>query len=309
MARWLLITLILAGTLLLALPAAAQAEPSLSIEKLTSFDPTQGRQKDNATFTWPQQKWIGARVRFSTAGYESRKTVELFMALTDRQGQTIYKHNRTLNYAAGEHEYVMPEELDLSRMFFSDRIFLTCELKLAGANRESRKAEIVVNGPALPEVTIADLKIVDPKTEKLLAGVQPGQAFRVVGTAAVRGNSTEHLPELIIWAVMSDDSLKADPWSDDQFSDTNWGSLGLPAANGKWRFALDCRAPQYFNDATVGSRPFVINFAVAFTRDAKVLNSLGGTVNSGAGGFAVHKDLELRLISLERAWDWDITKM
>jgi hypothetical protein len=293
----------------LLLPVAARADATLSIAQLLSFDPGAGKQQPLATFSWPKQQHIGALVRFNTAGYDSRKTVELFMAITDRQGATIYKHNRTLNVAAGEHEYVLPDELDLSRMFFSDRIFLDCELKLAGSTRESKRLEIVINGPELPQVTIADLKLVDPKSEKPLSGVQPGQAFRILGTVAVRGNSTNHLPQLNVWGEMSDDTLKSTPFTDDQFSDTNWDCCSLPAANGKWRFAIDAVAPQYFNAASVGSRPFELQFAVAFTPAARVEASLGGTVNSGSGGFAVHKDLELRLIRLERNWDWTVTKL
>ncbi len=295
--------------LCLALPHVARAEGTASIISLYAFDPAVGKARGLSAFTWPANQKLSAVLRFSTGEYESRKTVELFLVLTNRQGQIIRKHSTQLTLAAGEHEYVLPEVFRIEEMFLSDRIFLEGEIKLAGGPRESKKVEIVLNGPMVPRVVIESLKIVDPKTDKPLSGVQPGQKFKVLGLASVAGNSTKLLPDLVVWATMSNDTLKTDPWSQDQFSDTFWDRATLSAPNGKWRFSIEAQAPEFFNVDKPGSQPFMLNFAVEFTPQTKITAQLGGTVNPGQGAFETSKDLELRLIRLERNWRWDVKVM
>jgi hypothetical protein len=307
--RYLTVTLamlLLAG---LALPHCARADGSASISAVYAFDPGLGKQRELSAFTWPANRQLCALARFSTGGYDGRKTVELFMSLTNRAGQVYRKYSAQLSVAQGEHEYVIPEVFGIDRMFVSERYILKCEIKLAGGPRESKQVEVVLNGPALPRVTIDSLKLVDPKTDKPLKGIQPGQKFKVVGAVSVSGNSTKLLPDLVAWAVMSDDTLKSDPWTQDQFSDTYWDRATLNAPNGKWRFAIEGQAPEFFVVDKPGSQPFMLHFAVEFAPGAKVVAQLGGTVNSGKGAFTVSKDLELRLVRLERNWRWDVKTM
>lgn len=296
-------------TVCLALPQFARAEGTASIISLYAFDPAVGKARGQASFTWPANQKLSAILRFSTGEYESRKTVELFLVLTNRKGQVLRKHSAQLTLAAGEHEYVMPEIFRIEEMFISDRIFLEGEVKLAGGPRENKKVEIVLNGPAVPRVVIDSLKIVDPRTDKPLDGVQPGQKFKVLGIVSVSGNSTKLLPDLVAWAVMSNDTLKSDPWTLDQFSDSFWDRATLGAPNGKWRFSIEAQAPEYFNVDKPGSQPFMLHFAVAFTPETKATAQLGGTVNPGQGQFQTHKDLQLRLMRLERNWRWEIKVM
>lgn len=298
--------LLLAG---LALPHCARAEVSASVISVYAFDPGLGKQRDLSAFTWPTNRQMCALVRFSTAGYEGRKTVELFTSLTNRAGQVYRKYSAQLSVGPGEHEYILPEVFRVEQMFVSERYILKGEVKLAGGPRESKQAEVVLNGPAMPRVAIEGLKLVDPKTDKPLKGVQPGQKFKITGAISVAGNTTKLLPDLVAWAVMSDDTLKSDPWTQDQFSDTYWDRATLNAPNGKWRFAIEGQAPEYFVTDKPGSQPFMLNFAVEFAPGAKVVAKLGGTVNSGKSAFKISKDLELRLVRLERNWRWDVKTM
>jgi hypothetical protein len=293
----------------LALPHSARADGTASISSLFAFDPGLGKQRELSAFTWPTNQKLCVALRFETSGYDSRKTVELFLSLTNRKGEVLRKYSAQLSLAAGEHEYVMPEVLRLEEMFISDRIMLDGGVKLVGGEREGKQVEVVLNGPALPRMTIDGLKLVDPKTGKPLKGVQPGQKFKIVGAVGVAGNSTKLLPSLTVWGVMKNDSLKSDPWTQDQFSDSFWDRATLNGINGKWRFEIEAQAPEYFAADAPGSQPFMINVAVEFTRDVREVVQLGGTVNSGKSAFKLHKDMELRLIRLERNWHWDVKTM
>lgn len=307
--RYLIATLVMLLLMGLALPQGARAEGSAAIISVYAFDPGVGKQRELAAFTWPTNRQMCALVRFSTGGYEGRKTVELFTSLTNRAGQVYRKYSAQLSVGPGEHEYIIPDVFAIDHLFVSERYILKGEVKLAGGPRETKQVEVVFNGPALPRVAIDGLKLIDPKTDKPLKGVQPGQKFKIVGAVSVAGNSTKLLPDLVAWAVMSDDTLKSDPWTHDQFSDTYWDRATLNAPNGKWRFSIEAQAPEYFVTDKPGSQPFMLHFAVEFAPGAKVLAQLGGTINSGKGAFTISKDLELRLIRLERNWRWDVKTM
>jgi hypothetical protein len=293
----------------LALPQGARADGSAAIVSVYAFDPGLGKQRELSAFTWPTNRQLCALVRFNTTGYEGRKTVELFTSLTNRAGQVYRKFSAQVSVSPGEHEYIIPEVFRIDQMFVSERFLLKGEIKLAGGPRESKQVEVVFNGPAVPRVAIENLKLVDPKTDKPLKGIQPGQKFKITGAVSVAGNSTKLLPDLVAWAVMSDDTLKSDPWTQDQFSDTFWDRATLNAPNGKWRFSIEGQAPEFFVTDKPGSQPFMLHFAVEFAPGTKVEAQLGGTVNSGKGAFSISKDLELRLMRLERNWRWDVKTM
>jgi hypothetical protein len=307
--RYLIFTIAIILLASFVLPQGARAEVSASVIAVYAFDPGLGKQRELSSFTWPGNRQLCGLVRFSTSGYEGRKTVELFTKLTNRAGQVYRKYSAQLSVGPGEHEYIFPEVFRIDQMFISERYILQGEVKLAGGPRESKQVEVVLNGPAMPRVAIESLKLVDPKTDKPLKGVQPGQKFKITGAISIAGNTTKLLPDLVAWAVMSNDTLKSDPWTQDQFSDSYWDRATLNAPNGKWRFAIEGQAPEYFVADKPGSQPFMLHFAVEFAPGAKAVAQLGGTVNSGKGAFAISKDLELRLVRLERNWRWDVKTM
>ncbi|MBN2082814.1 hypothetical protein JW859_11505 [bacterium] len=300
---------ILIGALcLLAVPARA-ADSTISLISFYAYDVEAGKQAGRTNFTWPDQAIIGALVRFETTGYDKRKTAEVFYSLTDRRGETLEKHTAELSVHAGEHEYVLPLRIELGRLFGADRYKLHVEAKLAGANRVSDEVELVLTGPPLPEVTVADLRLVDPDSGDVLDKLLPRQSFRILGTVAVRGNTTKRLPVLTVWGLMSKDELTVADWTEPPFCDTYWDRYQLDRPNGKWRFAIDGRMPEDFVQNAVESQPFEFTFTTAFTPGAYLVETLSGTVLASGTGTQVSSDLDDRLIELERNWYWEVERM
>jgi len=293
---------------LLAVPAQA-ADSSISLTSFYAYDVGTGKQSGRTNFTWPEQAAIGALVRFETSGYEKRKTAEVFYSLTDRRGETLEKHTAELSVHAGEHEYVLPLRIELERLFGADRYKLHVEAKLAGANRVSDEVELVLTGPPLPTVNVADLRLVDPDSGEVLDKLAPRQQFRILGTIAVQGNTTKRLPLLTVWGLMNKDELLVEHWTAPPFCDTYWDRYQLELPNGKWRFAIDGRMPEHFVQNAVESQPFEFTFTTAFTSGAYLVETLAGTVLASGTGTQVSSDLDDRLIELERNWHWEVERM
>ncbi|GEM_PF-2557784 len=308
MSRWMI--LIVATVLLLASVSAALAqEPAIRILETFTFDPTEGKQHPRTEFNWPQQVRLSALVRFVTEGYERRKTVELFLVLSDRNGDIVHKHSRELTLNAGEHEYLLPYVANIGELYGADRFTFDVEAKLVGANREADQVEAVINGPAMPEVVIQDLRLVDPATHDVLTALAPGQQFLAQGLVKVRGNTTPRLPMLVVWGLMSKDELVVERWDDMPYSDCYWDQAQLDEPNGWWEFSLVGRMPERFIQSIVESQPFELVFTVAFVADAAVAEQLNGTVLASGSGDLVSKSLDERLITLERNWHWEVAQV
>lgn len=308
MPKW---TVLVVSALLLWVSASAALaqEPAIRILETYTFDPTEGKQHPRTEFNWPRQVRLSALVRFATEGYERRKTVELFLVLTDRNGDVMHKHTRELTLHAGEHEYVLPYVANIGELYRTERFSLEVEAKLAGANRDTDQVEAVVNGPKMPEVMIQDLRLLDPTTYEVLTAMAPGQQFLVQGTVTVRGNTTPRLPTLVVWGLMTKDELVADHWNDMPYADCYWDQAQLDDPNGRWQFSLAGQMPDRFIQNVVESQPFELTFTVAFIADAAVAEQLSGTVLASGSGELVSKSLDERLITLERNWHWEVAQI
>ena len=308
MPRW---TVLVVGVLLLCVStsAALAQEPAIRILETYTFDPTEGKQQPRTEFNWPRQVRLSALVRFSTEGYERRKTVELFLVLTDRNGDVVHKHSRELTLHTGEHEYVMPYIANIGELYRTERFSLEVEAKLVGANRVTDQVEAVVNGPAMPEVIIQDLRLVDPASHEVLTAMAPGQQFMAQGMVTVRGNTTPRLPTLAVWGLMSKDELIVERWDDMPYSDCYWDQVQLAEPNGRWQFSLAGQMPDRFIQNIVESQPYELTFTVAFIADAAVAAKLSGTVLASGSGELVSKSLDERLITLERNWHWEVAQV
>jgi hypothetical protein len=288
-------------------PAQAQvAEPSVKLLDYYAFDPTGGRQLRRESFNWPEQRRISALVRFETLGYDKRKTASVFLTLKDRQGQDLFRDSKELTVHAGEHEYLFPLDFDIRNMYIEDRFKLDVEVKLTGGNKVSSQIEIVVKGPPMPDVAITGLTLSDPDTGKPLEEVKPGQRVRVAGKVSISGNATDILPVLMVWGRMSNEELKIDPWDQAPFSDIYRDSTSLASPNGNWSFGLNATMPTHFLAGIAESQPYEFKIVVFFTKQAVRSTEISGTVTASGSGALLSKDLDDRLLSLERNWHWTI---
>ena len=285
---------------------AQNPDPSVQLLEFYAFDPTGGKQLQRERFNWPAQRRIGALVRFETLNYDKRKTASMFLTLKDRNGKDLFRDNHDLTIHAGEHEYVFPLDLDIRNMFLEDRFKLDVEIKLTGGNKISSQLEIIVNGPSMPDVTISGLTLVDPDSGKPLELVKPGQSVRLIGKVSVSGNTTDILPQLMIWGRMSNEELEIDPWDPAPFSDVYRDSTSLMKANGSWNFGLNATMPTHFKAGAAESQPYEFKIVVFFTRQAVRSTEISGTITASGSGNLLSSDLDDRLLSLERNWHWDI---
>jgi hypothetical protein len=301
--------LLLLLTAVCATPALAQSEPRVEVLSLAGFDPTLGKQFPITSFDWPSHRQLCTLVRYQTSGYTKRKGVTVFLALTDRDGRVVYKYERELQLHAGPHELIAPKVFELAEMFGSQRLQLSCEIKLRGSNRATNSQELVVNGPPVPTTVIRDLKLLDPVSGEPLEAIGAGTPYQLVGTVSVEGNSSELHPRLVVWGLMDNDVPAGDPFQVEPFSDQHWGWAQLDAANGKWRFAIDGRMPAQFMENLVSSQPFTFHIAAVFTEETMATELLKGTVLASGSGGLVSPDLDDRLIVMEANWDWDLERM
>lgn len=288
-------------------PAQAQeSDPSAKLLDFYAFDPTGGKQLQREAFTWPTQRRISALVRFETSNYDKRKTASVFLTLKDRRGQDLFRDNKDLTIHAGEHEYVFPLDFDIRNMYLEDRFKLDVEVKLTGGNKVSSQIEIVITGPPMPDVAISGLMLVDPDSGKPLEEVQPGQRVRLIGQLNVSGNTTDILPILMVWGSMSNEELKIDPWDVAPFSDIYRDSTSMAKPNGNWSFGLNATMPTHFLASVAESQPYEFKIVVYFTKQAVRSTEISGTVTASGSGALLSKDLDDRLMSLERNWHWTI---
>ncbi len=294
---------------LIAAPAIAQEEPRIEVVTLSGFDPTLGKQYPLSSFDWPSHREFSLMVRYRTTGYTKRKGVTIFLALSDRDGNAVYKYERELQLHAGPHELIAPQVFQLAGMFDSQRYQLSCELKMRGSNRVTGAQEIVINGPPVPSTVIRDLKLLDPVSGEPLDAIGPGMPYQLVGTVSIEGNTSERAPRLAVWGLMDNDDPAGDPFQDAPFSDQNWGWVQLDAPNGKWRFAVEGRMPVQFLPNEVSSQPFTFHIAAVFTDETMATELLKGTVLASGSGGLVSNDLDDRIIVLEANWDWALDRM
>lgn len=289
----------------LAAPATAQ-EPGIQITQFYAFDPAQGKQTGVERFDWPASREMLAIVRFTSSGYDKRKTVEVFSSLAGRDGKTLAKWDRSMSLHAGDHEVILPLRFDISRFFAQDRLVLSVEVKLAGGNRQNRTLEIVVNGPNVPRVSFTGLKLLDPDTGQVLERVLPGRRFRLTGEVGISGNNSDTMPGLHIFALVSQDEIKHDLFTNSPFSDIYRDSRDLNTRNGRWRFSLLGEMPAKFIKDPGTSQPFEIHCSIVFSEDMVLGERLGGTILPPGGEGFVSGDLDERLIRIERNWLWSV---
>lgn len=306
MQKTMLLILTLFGLLAATAGPAAAQEPGVQITQVYAFDPAQGKQTGVERFDWPASREMLALVRFTTSGYDSRKTVEVFSSLANREGKSFAKWNRSMSLHAGDHEVVLPLRFDISRYFATDRLTLTVEVKLTGGNRQNRTLEVVVNGPNVPRVSFTGLKLLDPDTGQVLERVFPGRRFRLSGEVSISGNNSETMPGLHVFAMLSQDEIKLDLFSNDPFSDVYRDSRDLNARNGKWRFSLLGEMPAKLPKDPGTSQPFEIHCAIVFSEDMVLTERLGGTILPPSGESFISGELDERLIHLERNWLWSV---
>lgn len=300
--------LLLVGVLVLALSAQSEESADSRVEILDfyAFDPLLGKQHEITEFNWPAQREAGALVRFETSGYSERKTVSIHFALTDRYGEVQYKDTQELMVFAGQHEWVMPHSVDISRLYSTDRYTIRTEIKLVGGNRLEDLLEIVVNGPKPPQVRFSDLRLEDPVSGDQLGSLKPRQLVMIRGTVEVTENTTPHLPKLVVYGLMSKDSLQVDNWDAMPYCDSYWDLAQLDKTNGKWAFAVEARMPAGFVENAVESQPLEVYLVVAFTTEAYTKEVIAGTVMASGTGLLIAKELGERLLQIERNWYWEL---
>lgn len=301
---------LLTGILLVFMTSYVAAEDeSVTILAFHSFDPTSGKQIIDTNFNWPEDPEARALVRFKTDGYDKRKTVELYFVVYDRNMDVAYEHSRSIQVHAGEHEYIFPYHLDISKFFEQTRFRARVEVKLVGANRASDEFEMVVNGPKIPDIEIKDLLLKDPETGATIVSIKPNQEYMLTGTVNVSGNTTNQLPKLVVWGLMTHDEIEVHTWEEMPFSDYYWDQAQFNKPNGKWRFEIEGRMPLRYLPSGVESQPFEFTVAVAFTSDAFTWEKLSGTVLISGSGTFLSDDLDDRLIFMERNWKWELVEL
>lgn len=306
MHRLLLLPMAAAMLLLVSAQTEVKSEPRVEIMDFYAFDPLLGKQHEQAEFAWPNHREVSALVRYDATGFEERKTISVHFSATDRYGELVYKDTRELSLYAGQHEWVMPYTMDISRLYGNARYNIRVEVKLTGANRVEDVLEVVINGPPPPRVTFSNVKLTDPTSGAVLQSLKPRQLAMVSGTVEVAANTTPHLPRLIAYGLMSKDSLVIENWDEMPFCDDYWDSAQLDKANGKWNFKIEARMPGMFVENAVESQPFEINLIVAFTPEAFTTEVISGTVLASGTGLLVAKDLGQRLLQIERNWYWEL---
>ncbi|MCB1220007.1 MAG: hypothetical protein H7A35_01250 [Planctomycetales bacterium] len=302
-------TIICMACLLLAMSAGAHAQnadPSVELLEFYAFDPTAGKQLQRETFNWPSQRRIGALVRYQTKNYDKRKTAQVFLTLKDRSGNDLFRDNKEFTIHSGEHEYVFPLDFDMRRMYLEERFKIDLEIKLTGGNKVSSQIEITVNGPVMPDVSISELKLVDPVTLKPLEKVSAGQMVRLTGNVSVSGNTTDVVPTLMVWGRMSNEDLQVEPWEEAPFSDVYRDSATFTSPNGSWNFGINAKMPDKFRESQAASQPYEFKIVVYFTRQSVRSTEISGTVSESATGSLVGDDLDERLIRVERNWHWEL---
>ena len=310
MNRWIVtvMALVLVLTVTTAAPAqeAPKQDPRVEIMDFYSFDPTLGKQHEYAEYAWPSQHEAGALVRFETTGYSERKSISVFFVVSDRYGELVYKDTQELTLHAGQHEWIMPYSLDISRLYGDYRFNIRTEIKLTGANRVEDTTEIVIHGPKMPGIKFSDLSLEDPTTGEVLNRLKPRQLAMIKGTIEVTGNTTPHLPSLLVYGLMSKDNLQVDDWQAMPFCDLYWDQAQFDAPNGKWDLVIETRMPEKFVENTVESQPFEITLLVGFTPEHYATEVIAGTVMASGTGMLVGKDLGDRLLQIERNWYWEL---
>jgi hypothetical protein len=201
---------------------------------------------------------------------------------------------------------ILPLRFDISRFYATDRLLLSVDVKLAGGNRETRTLEVVVNGPNVPRVSFTGLKLHDPDTGQVLERTLPGRRFRLSGEVSISGNNGENMPGLHVFALISQDSIKHDLFTNSPFSDIYRDSRDLNARNGRWRFSLLGEMPSHFIKDAGTSQPYEIHCSIVFSEDLVLSERLGGTILPPAGESFVSGELDERLIWIQRNWLWSV---
>jgi len=306
MNRLVLMFLVLVAATTAVHAQEVEVDPRVEIMDYYAFDPTLGKQTEYAEFSWPSQHEASALVRFETTGYEERKSVTVFFAVNDRYGELVYKDNHEMSLHAGQHEWIMPYSLDISRLYDDYRYVIKVEVKLTGANRVEDATEIVVHGPKLPVVKFSDLRLEDPLSGEHLNKLKPRQLVMIKGTVEVTGNTTPHLPVLVVYGLMSKDTIEVDDWQSMPFCDLYWDQAQLNKTNGKWDLVIEGRMPAKFIENTVESQPFEINLLVGFSPVHYETEVIAGTIMASGTGMLVGKNLGDRLLQIERNWYWEL---
>lgn len=306
MPRYMMLLIVAAAVVLCSAQAEPKTDPRVEIMDFHAFDPMLGKQHELAEFVWPSHREVSALVRYEASGFAERKTASIHFAVTDRYGAVLFKDTRELALYAGQHEWVMPFNMDLSRLYATDRYNVRVEVKLTGGNRVEDVLEVIINGPPPPQVTFSNLSLTDPVSGEVLSNLKPRQLVMVGGTVEVAANTTPHLPRFMAYGLMSKDSLIIEDRDRMPFCDSYWDMAQLDLANGKWNFAIEMRMPGMFVENAVESQPFEIYLVVAFTPEASTTEVIAGTVLASGTGLLVSKNLGERLLMVERNWYWEL---
>jgi hypothetical protein len=312
----------LAALLLSCLPAvAAEQRPHASFSALvTAADPAAAANTKSALesrFVWPDDGQLAAIVNLKLDGYDGPRHLDLHAALFEDKGQDsrdehpLAKLEGEYELAPGAHRVAFPKLWHTAELCGERRYRLELEVALDGADEAKAVLYFTCTGPPPPEVKLLTFEVTNPALDVNQAQLwQPGQRVLVNAIFSMAGNQARQGPQLALFALVDEDRREVGADTADRYAGLCWDMRQLPPEDGTYQLVVRGALPVYFADEHNSQHPFSFELALDCGAGKPLRATGAGTITDyQPGEVRRSRDVEQRLIRIDRARQWDLRRI
>jgi hypothetical protein len=313
---------ILAAAALLGLTAAAADDrPHASFSALvTAENPAAAAAKSGGLepqFAWPDDQQLAAVVNLKLDGYTGLRKLSLHAALFEDQGRDshnehpLVKLDGEYELASGAQRVAFPKLWHTAELCGMRRYRLELEVALEGADEAKALLHFVCTGPPPPTLKLHSFEVMNPALEVNQTQLwQPGQRALVNAIFSIEGGQARRGPQLALFALFDEDKRDVHAENAERYAGLCWDTRELPPEDGTYQLTLRAALPTYFASEASTQHPFSFELALDYGVGKPLrATAVGSVTDYQPGAQRRSREVEERLIRIDRAQQWDLRRI